>query len=131
MVKNSQLSTHNSQLALLRFRHTLLKAMRDFFYSRDYLEVETPNLMTTAAPDPNIEPLQVYVDRKGPYFLHTSPEMGMKNLHLGHERIFQICENTRLKCMQNYLYKFHHARYGKDIPDLCESGNQAHCWDRP
>ena len=98
MVKNSQLSTHNSQLALLRFRHTLLKAMRDFFYGRDYLEVETPNLMTTAAPDPNIEPLQVYVDRKGPYFLHTSPEMGMKKLlHLGHERIFQICKVYRVE----------------------------------
>jgi lysyl-tRNA synthetase class 2 len=76
----------------------LLKAIRDFFYDRDYLEVETPNLMTTAAPDPNIEPLQVYVDSKGPYFLHTSPEMGMKKLlRCGHERIFQICKVYRVE----------------------------------
>ncbi len=97
MVKtlNSQLTTLNSLCSVFA---TLLKAMRDFFYSRDYLEVETPNLMTTAAPDPNIEPLQVYVDRKGPYFLHTSPEMGMKKLlHLGHERIFQICKVYRVE----------------------------------
>ncbi len=98
MVKNSQLSTLNSQLALLRFRHAVLKAMRDYFYSKDYLEVETPNLMTTAAPDPNIEPLQVYINDKGPYFLHTSPEMGMKKLlRCGHERIFQICKVYRVE----------------------------------
>jgi lysyl-tRNA synthetase class 2 len=72
--------------------------MRDFFYAGGYIEVETPNLIRTAAPDPNIEPLRVYIEDKGPFFLHTSPEMGMKKLLLhGHERIFQICKVCRVE----------------------------------
>jgi lysyl-tRNA synthetase class 2 len=75
-----------------------LKAIRDFFYSHEYLEVETPNLMQTAAPDPNIEPLKVYVVDRGPFFLHTSPEIGMKKLLMyGHERIFQVCKVYRVE----------------------------------
>jgi lysyl-tRNA synthetase class 2 len=75
-----------------------LKAIRDFFYTGGYLEVETPNLMSNAAPDPNIEPLRVYVEDKGPFFLHTSPEMGMKKLLLhGQKRIFQICKVYRVE----------------------------------
>ena len=98
MANNPQPETRNPQLDLLRFRHDLLKAIRDFFYNRNYLEVETPNLMVTAAPDPNIEPLKVYVDDKGPFFLHTSPEMGMKKLlQYDHQRIFQICKVYRVE----------------------------------
>jgi elongation factor P--(R)-beta-lysine ligase len=72
--------------------------MRDFFYDREYLEVETPNLMKTTAPDPNIDPLKVFVEDKGPFFLHTSPEMGMKKLlQYDHQRIFQICKVYRVE----------------------------------
>lgn len=97
-VAEHPLGRTGNQLYLLRFRHMMLKAMRDFFYNRGYLEVETPNLMRTVAPDPNIEPLKVYIDGAGPFFLHTSPEMGMKKLlHHGHERIFQICKVYRVE----------------------------------
>ena len=83
---------------LMKARHDLIRLIRDFFYSHGYLEVETPNLMKTAAPDPNIEPLKVYIDDKGPFFLHTSPEMGMKKLLCnGHDRIFQVCKVYRVE----------------------------------
>lgn len=98
MIDYSELRTQNSELDSLRSRHKLLMAMREFFYTAGYLEVETPNLMRTAAPDPNIEPLKVYVEEKGPFFLHTSPEIGMKKLLLqGHKRIFQICKVYRVE----------------------------------
>lgn len=98
MTDTLQIKTGKSKLELLRFRHALLKAIRDFYYEKDYLEVETPNLMKTAAPDPNIEPLKVYIEDKGPFFLHTSPEMGMKKLlQVGHKRIFQICKVFRVE----------------------------------
>lgn len=98
MCNKSQQSTLNPQLALLQFRHKLIKALRGFFYERNYLEVETPNLMTTVAPDPNIEALKVFIDDRGPFFLHTSPEMGMKKILLhGHKRIFQICKVYRVE----------------------------------
>jgi lysyl-tRNA synthetase class 2 len=86
------------QSDLMKARHNLIRLIRDYFYGRGYLEVETPNLMKTAAPDPNIEPLKVYIDDKGPFFLHTSPEMGMKKLLChGHERIFQVCKVYRVE----------------------------------
>jgi lysyl-tRNA synthetase class 2 len=86
-------------------RHAALWAAREFFYGRGYIEVETPALMRTAPPDPYIEPLEVYVGRSGPYYLHTSPEMGMKKLvALGHERIFQICKVFRVE-----EFEEHHA----------------------
>jgi elongation factor P--(R)-beta-lysine ligase len=86
------------QNELMKIRHDLIRLIRDFFYDNCYVEVETPNLMRTAAPDPNIEPLKVYVDDTGPFFLHTSPEMGMKKLLLhGHDRIFQVCKVYRVE----------------------------------
>jgi lysyl-tRNA synthetase class 2 len=83
---------------ILRKRHELLRAIRQFFYDRGYIEVETANLMRTPAPDPHIDPLQVSVGGKGPYYLHTSPEMGMKKLLIsGQSRIFQICKVYRVE----------------------------------
>jgi len=69
-----------------------------FFYDRGYIEVETANLVRTAPPDPYIDPLNVYIGSHGPFFLHTSPEMGMKKLLAsGHKRIFQICKVYRVE----------------------------------
>lgn len=98
MVDALQLLKSTQQGDLLRLRHELLKATREFFYRNGYWEVETPNLVKTAPPDPNIEPLSVYAGERGPFFLHTSPEMGMKKLLLlGQSRIFQICKVYRVE----------------------------------
>jgi lysyl-tRNA synthetase class 2 len=82
----------------LKARHDLLKAIRAFFYRNDYLEVETAYLSGCPAPDAYIEPLRVFVGTEGPFFLHTSPEMGMKKLLLlGHKKIFQVCKVFRVE----------------------------------
>ncbi len=81
---------------LLMTRHALLKAAREFFWGRGYWEVETPYLMERPAPEANIDPLQVRLGPQEVYYLHTSPEMGMKKALLGgHDRIFQICKVFR------------------------------------
>lgn len=86
------------EIEILRARHELLKSMREFFYARDYLEVETPALMKTSPPDPYIDPLSVHVGEKGPFYLHTSPEVHMKRLlPFGQDRIFQICKVYRVE----------------------------------
>ncbi len=49
-------------------------------------------------PDPYIDPLKVYIGPKGPFYLHTSPEVHMKKLlQYGCERIFQICKAYRVE----------------------------------
>lgn len=89
---------NSTVLAAIRIRHRVLMAIREFFYERDYLEVETPYLMKSAPSDPYIEPLHVRVGNSGPYFLHTSPEVGMKMvLAGGAKRIFQICKVFRVE----------------------------------
>lgn len=86
---------------ILRIRHELLRAVRDFFSERGFIEVETANLMATSPPDPHIDPLNVFVGKRGPFFLHTSPEMGMKKLlRSGQKRIFQICKVWRVEDCQ-------------------------------
>ena len=81
---------------LLVIRHRLLGAIRAFFSGQGYIEVETQALMRSAPPDPYIDPVSVYIGKKGPYYLHTSPEMHMKKfLRFGHERTFQICKVYR------------------------------------
>ncbi|MCX8111430.1 MAG: EF-P lysine aminoacylase EpmA [Syntrophorhabdaceae bacterium] len=87
-----------SIVELIKTRHLLIKVLREFFYKNGYIEVETPNLTTTCAPDPYIDPLGVYVGSKGPFYLHTSPEMGMKKLlKYDLRRIFQICKVYRVE----------------------------------
>jgi len=84
--------------SLLNLRHNLVKAVREFFYMRGYIEVETPSLLAASAPDPYIDPLKVFTESKGPFYLHTSPEMHMKRLlQHGIERCFQICRVYRVE----------------------------------
>jgi lysyl-tRNA synthetase class 2 len=87
----------------VRQRHALLRAVRAFFYRRDYTEVETPYLSRTAPSDPYIEPLSVRVGGAGPYYLHTSPEIGMKKLLArGHAKIFQVCRVFRVEELEEH-----------------------------
>ena len=75
----------------LRLRSTIIQALRSFFLSRGYLEVETPLLIPAPAPELHIDAIQA-----GNGFLHTSPELCMKRLLAsGYEKIFQICRCFR------------------------------------
>jgi len=86
---------------ILKIRHHFLKTIREFFYTHGYLEVETSQIMATVPPDPFIDPLKVFIDTQGPFYLHTSPEMNMKRLlSSGHEKIFQICKVFRVEDLQ-------------------------------
>ncbi len=73
-------------------RQQLYRTVRDFFYQRHALEVETPVLNQAPVADPNITPIQVGQDR----WLHTSPEYAMKRmLCAGSGDIYQICKVFR------------------------------------
>lgn len=75
------------QHRLLTLRAKGLRAIREFFHARDFLEVETPVRLLAPAMELHIE-AQPAGDA---YFLRTSPELHMKRLlAAGYERIFQM-----------------------------------------
>ena len=85
-------------LGLLRARAALLARIRQFFASREVLEVETPLLSSCGITDPVIEPLIVErgVSLAYPRYLQTSPEYAMKRLLASHgQPIFQVARAFR------------------------------------
>ena len=75
-----------NRLRNLKVRSELMRAVRDFFCSGDFLEVSTPVKIPAPAPEEYIESIPCGGD-----FLRTSPELAMKRmLCSGVERIFQL-----------------------------------------
>lgn len=75
----------------LEKRAHLMHAIRAFFQARGVLEVETPCLLPSVAPELHQDPIPCQ-ER----FLHTSPEMAMKRLlAAGMGPIYQICHAFR------------------------------------
>ncbi len=73
-------------LSNLQIRSQVLRAVRDFFYARDFTEVETPVRIPAPA-------LETHIDAppSGRAWLRASPELHMKRLlAAGCERIFQL-----------------------------------------
>ncbi len=91
-------------LDLCRRRGRIIRALRNFFETRDFLEVDTYITCAAPAPELHIEAIPVQVDLGpqspqacqatagvGARFLQTSPELPMKRLlAAGLPRIFQI-----------------------------------------
>jgi len=72
-------------------RARMIQAIRQFFYGRDYLEVETPLRIPAPAPEEHID-----APPSGDWFLQTSPELCMKRLlAAGYSKIFQISKCFR------------------------------------
>ena len=75
----------------LRSRAGIIRSIRRYFHQQDYLEVETPNIIPSPAPEIHIDAISTTIG-----YLHTSPELCMKRmLSAGYPRIFQICRCYR------------------------------------
>lgn len=87
----------------LHRRMAIIRAVRDFFHVRGYLEVDTPVRNKTLAVEAHIEPFEC----EG-WYLQASPEICMKRLlAAGYERIFQIA-----KCFRK------HERGARHLPEM-------------
>jgi lysyl-tRNA synthetase class 2 len=78
----------------LRMRAGMLRRLREFFYERGFLEVETPTLSVDTVVDRHLDPFSFMVRAGGEertMWLQTSPEFGMKRLlAAGAEAIYQV-----------------------------------------
>ena len=86
-----------ASVAVLRRRAQALTATREFFRTRQVLEVETPAMINAPVSDVNIGSVRIDAPgREAPLFLHTSPEYAMKRLlAAGSGDIFQVCRVFR------------------------------------
>lgn len=87
-----QLLSHlKSKRYNLLVRSEVLRLIRAFFHTKGFVEVETPLLLSTVAPEEYIEPFAV----EGRY-LAASPELQMKQLvSAGWDKLFQITHSFR------------------------------------
>ncbi|MFA6603870.1 MAG: EF-P lysine aminoacylase EpmA [Patescibacteria group bacterium] len=81
-------------------RSAIMKAVRDFFASRGFLEVETPILVAHPGMEPHLEPFATgLADERGGTragYLITSPEYSLKKLlAAGLPKIFEITRSFR------------------------------------
>lgn len=81
------MSQELNKLTSLKERANMLKLARHFFYERDVLEVDCPILSQSASVDAHID----LISTTEGYYLHSSPEYGMKRLlSEGMGDIFQL-----------------------------------------
>lgn len=81
-------------------RAKIIKAIRDFFWQKAFLEVETPQLVPQPSMEPYLEVFETILldEHRNPYrgFLTSSPEFAMKKLLSGgYEKLFQVCKSFR------------------------------------
>lgn len=86
--------------ARLELRSRTIRLIREFFWSHDFLEMETPAILRLPGQEPYLSPMKVTIhDERGRAYdgyLHTSPEYTLKKmLGAGFEKIFSLCKVFR------------------------------------
>ncbi|MEP2652417.1 MAG: elongation factor P--(R)-beta-lysine ligase [Paraglaciecola sp.] len=91
----------SADIVTLKKRAQLIRAIREFFYHKNVLEVDTPALSHAAVTDQHLHSFSTcFNDPMSPQektlFLQTSPEFAMKRLLCaGSGSIYQICKSFR------------------------------------
>ena len=91
----------SADIETLRERAAIIRCIREFFYTRDVMEVETPSLSAASVTDVHLATFSTKFVGPGhagglPLYLQTSPEFAMKRLlAAGSGAIFQLCKAFR------------------------------------
>jgi elongation factor P--(R)-beta-lysine ligase len=81
---------------IIEKRSHFFKSVRDFFYEKGFIEVDTPHLVHMPSLEPYLDPYCVQVENNETNYLITSPEYAMKKiLSFGCEKIFEIAHAYR------------------------------------
>ena len=129
-LKNNNAWEPTASIETLRSRAKILRTIREFFYKRNVLEVETQLLSRFAVTDPFIEAIPAFIKNKEKYFLQTSPEYGMKRLLAhGSGSIYQIAKafrdgesgrlhNPEFTMLEWYRVGFDHLQLMQEVDEL-------------
>ncbi|MBB1311725.1 elongation factor P--(R)-beta-lysine ligase [Pseudoalteromonas sp. SR41-8] len=91
----------SAQVNTLAQRAAILRTIREFFYQRHVMEVDTPSLSAASVTDVHLASFKTQFIGPGfakglPLYLQTSPEFAMKRLlAAGSGAIYQICKAFR------------------------------------
>ncbi len=129
-----QLHHIKTRKELLSARYEILRGIREFFWSKHFLEIESPTIVRHPGQEPNIDVMSIVVqdNQKQEFrgYLHTSPEYTMKKmLASGFENIFYLGKVFR---NQESMKDLHHPeftmaewyRVGASLDDIMDDVEQ-------
>ncbi len=124
-------------LNALKTRAKINRQIREFFFARDVMEVETSLLCTHTITSPYIDSISA-----GPRYLQTSPEYGMKRLLCaGSGSIYQLCKafrqeesgrhhNPEFTLLEWYRPGYNHHDLMRELEDLLKLLLNTHSADK-
>ena len=92
--------THADRRPFLLARNKVMQGLREFFGTRDFIEVETPILQVSPGNETHLKAFETVLEAsdgtRTPRYLHTSPEFTAKKLlSAGEERLFTFARVFR------------------------------------
>jgi len=87
-------------LDVYKTRIEIVRLIREFFWSRNFQETQTPIAVHYPSQEPYLNPIPVLFHdpfgKEERFYLHTSPEYALKKLlAVGFDKIFEICKTFR------------------------------------
>ncbi len=118
------LSTHPEVLERFTFRSLFIRKLREFYWSRDFIEVDTP-VLVNAASGALAKPFRTHHDAYDmDVFLRIAPETFLKECLVGgFDRVFEIArvfrnEGLDPSHLQDFTMAEHYAAYWDDEANM-------------
>src|SRR3989338_11633864 len=98
----SDIKNNPRLMRMYETRCEIIRLIREFFWSREFVETETPIAARYASQEPYLNPVPIMIhdphNARHEMYLRTSPEYALKKLlAAGFEKIFEIS-----KCFRDY-----------------------------
>lgn len=119
-----QNASGKNRMEILKQRHLIKRAVRDYLHEQDFIEIDMPLLVPGATPDAEIDSFS-FEDR----YLVTSCEYQIKRMEIGgFDRSYTFTQNYRLGDLSRYrnpeFTMIEWARVGQTLTDIESDSEQ-------